>query len=252
MRQKTSWENVAGWYDSITGEKGHYYHKKVIFPKLLKFLDLTKKSKILDLGCGQGILARSLPENLSYVGVDNSSSLIKKAKSLTKNKNHQFLHGDVCKKITALQNFTHAIFLLSLQNMQEPQKALKNVFSHLGTTGKLCLVVNHPCFRIARQTSWEIDKKNNLQYRRVNLYHSTLKIPIQMHPGKKKSIVTWTYHYSLETLLGFLFSTGFCITKLEEWYSDKKSTGKNAKRENRSRKEFPLFLTILAEKKGIL
>jgi hypothetical protein len=35
---------------------------------------------------------------------------------------------------------------------------------------------------------------------------------------------------------------------MEEWCSDKKSEGAAARMEDRARKEFPLFLTILASK----
>jgi len=35
---------------------------------------------------------------------------------------------------------------------------------------------------------------------------------------------------------------------MEEWISDKKSTGAKARMENRSREEFPLFLALLAQK----
>ena len=45
-----------------------------------------------------------------------------------------------------------------------------------------------------------------------------------------------------------LKEAGFFIELNEEWCSDKKSTGKMAKVENRCRSEFPLFLTFVAKK----
>jgi hypothetical protein len=38
------------------------------------------------------------------------------------------------------------------------------------------------------------------------------------------------------------------MTAMEEWVSDKKSTGKFATVENRARAEFPLFLTLKMKK----
>ena len=45
-----------------------------------------------------------------------------------------------------------------------------------------------------------------------------------------------------------LFDNGFCIENIEEWISDKKSTGSKAYIEDKARKEFPLFMTIVARK----
>ena len=78
---------------------------------------------------------------------------------------------------------------------------------------------------------------------------SPMEIPIQMHPSQKKqSQKTYTYHFSLSDLTAWLRETGCVITRLEEWCSNKESTGKFAKMENRARKEFPLFLSIEAKR----
>lgn len=70
-----------------------------------------------------------------------------------------------------------------------------------------------------------------------------------MHPSKKeKSEATYSFHYSLSYLSQFLYDGGFSIVRMEEWCLNKKSTGKKAKMEDFSRREFPLFLTILAKK----
>jgi len=45
-----------------------------------------------------------------------------------------------------------------------------------------------------------------------------------------------------------LKEAGFVIEMLDEWCSDKQSTGSKAKMENRSRDEIPMFLAIVAKK----
>ena len=243
---ETSWENSHNWYDKTVGEKGHYYHQSVIFPKALKLLELKKGDKLLDLACGQGVLSRQLPLQVEYLGVDASPSLVKQAK--TYSKAHKFLLGDVTQplKITE-KDFSHATIILALQNIENPQLVLRNAKAHLKSQGKLLIVLNHPCFRIPRQSSWGIDEPKKLQYRRIDRYLSPLKIPIQTHPGKQKdSSETWSFHHPLSDYIRWLKEEGFSIDLIEEWVSDKQSTGSYAKMENRSRSEFPLFLTILA------
>ncbi len=76
-----------------------------------------------------------------------------------------------------------------------------------------------------------------------------LAIPITTHPGHgEKSEITWSYHVPLSKYVEMLSEHGFVIEKLEEWISDKHSVGDTAKMENRARKEFPLFMALLARK----
>jgi ubiquinone/menaquinone biosynthesis C-methylase UbiE len=244
----SSWENSNEWYDRIVGPKGHYFHENVILPATLRLLNLSPSSALLDLACGQGILARSLPKNIKYTGVDLSPSLIRAAKKYNPPKEQQFLVGDVTQNLPLPATFTHASIILALQNIEDPLAVLKNARKHLVKHGKLLIVLNHPCFRIPRQSSWGLDAPKKLQYRRVDRYFSALKIPIQTHPSEgKESVQTFSFHTPISTYTQYLKEAGFVIEVIEEWCSDKKSSGSAASYENRSRKEFPLFLTLLAQ-----
>lgn len=245
---KTSWEGVDKWYDTLVGEEGHYYHTHLVMPNLVRLLKLRTGDRLLDLACGQGVLARNIPEGVDYFGIDLAPSLIQKAKQYKKGR---FAIGDITKPlpVPAGATFTHAAIVLALQNVEKPDSALLETARHLERGGRLVVVLNHPCYRIPRQTSWGIDEQQNMQYRRVNRYMTPLQIPIRMHPGKgEKAETTWSFHFPITAFCQCLFESGFAIIGFEEWVSDKKSTGKNAKRENLARSEFPLFLAIIAQK----
>lgn len=246
----TGWENVDQWYDQIVGSEGHYYHRHIVLPKLLKLLDLSHfpDASLLDLACGQGILARHIPQGLYYQGVDLSPSLIQAAKKTGKKDQH-FQIGDICKQLPIeKKDFSHAAIVLALQNLAYPENALKVAADHLKAGGLLAIVLNHPCFRIPRQSSWGVDESKKIQYRRLDRYLTPLTIPIQMNPGKKESQSTLSFHHSMGDISRFLANAGFVTLIMEEWISDKQSSGKKAKMENRARTEFPLFLTFLAQK----
>lgn len=246
--EDTSWEKGASWYDSLTTKSGHYYHQTVILPKLKQLVKLekTKDPFVLDVGCGQGILARTLCNKIPYLGLDNSETLLSLAATYPTNPEHKFILQDATVPYDLNQKFSHAIFLLSLQNMNNQEMALRQVSKHMRPSSTLILVLNHPCFRIPRQSSWGIDREQKIQYRRINRYSSPLTIPIQIHPGKKSHDSLWAFHLPLASYCEYLTKAGLFITQLEEWYCPKKSVGKNATMENNARKEFPLFLTIVA------
>lgn len=245
----TSWQKVSGWYRRLVDDTGHFYHKQIIIPKSLSLLNLDPSSSVLDLACGEGVLARALPKNIYYQGVDIAPSLIDFAKREDRNPLHQYLAADVTKPLSFEQRgFTHAAIILALQNIEYPNLALQNAAKSLIRGGKLLIVLNHPAFRIPRQTSWGVDEKNKIQYRRINRYLTPLKIPIVMHPGQKNSPTTWSFHFPLSSYSQFLNQSGFVIEKIEEWTSPKKSVGKMKRMENLARSEIPLFLALLARK----
>ncbi len=248
----SSWEPASQWYKGIVGEEGHYYHQQIILPGVKRLLDLAScpSSNVLDLACGSGVLGRYLPENIHYTGIDISPTLIKEAKKLDRNSKHQYHVADVMKALPIQQQkFSHATIILALQNIQQPLHVFKNIFKALEKGGKLIIVLNHPCFRIPRQSSWQIDEAKKLQYRRIDNYLSPIEIPIQAHPSKKEQPPQLvSYHYPLSSYIQWLKEAGFKVYDMEEWCSDKVSTGSRAKMENHSRKEFPLFLTICADR----
>lgn len=247
--KNTSWSPVAKWYGDIVGEGGHYFHEHVILPRLKILLDPQPGESVLDVGCGQGVYARGLTHDVSYVGLDLSRELIMQAKTLDKNGKHSYYVADATQGLPVPDSsFDHAISILALQNMKEGASVIGHIGASLKQSGDLVIVINHPSFRIPRQSSWGKDEANKLEYRRVNRYLSPLEIPINAHPGLKDSPLTWTYHEPLEYYVKALKDSGMVVTDLEEWTSDKVSTGKAARAENRARAEFPLFLALRAAK----
>jgi ubiquinone/menaquinone biosynthesis C-methylase UbiE len=248
--KSTSWSPVAKWYTGIVGDSGHFFHQNVILPGVKKLLDPKPDESVLDVGCGQGVYARTLHFKVSYTGIDLAKELIVEAKKLDNDPAHQYFVADATKGIPVpAGSFDHAVCLLALQNMRDGTSAIMSASTSLKTDGDFVMVLNHPAFRIPRQSSWGIDEVNKLEYRRVNRYLSPLEIPINAHPGLKNSPLTWSYHQPIEYYVKALKAAGLVITDLEEWASNKESVGKAAKAENRARREFPMFLAIRAVKK---
>lgn len=244
--KNTSWEQSGKWYNKIVGTKGHYFHENLILPNVLRLLNLEKNSALLDIGCGQGILAKKIPPTVKYTGIDLAKNLINFARLSDKNHRHSYLIADATKPLSlGSRNYSHAAAILALQNMENPSAAIKQVASRLQNKGKFIIVLNHPCFRIPKQSGWGIGE-NKMQYRYINRYMSRLKIPINMHPGDRIHEITWSFHQPLSYYIQSLKINGFLTDSIEEWVSNKTSQGPAAKMENLARSEIPLFLTISA------
>lgn len=244
----TSWEKSSKWYKKIVGDEGHYFHQTIIFPKIKQLIDFSKINSVLDLACGQGIFERQIDQNKEYIGIDISRSLIKEASQKSLNRRHQFLVSDVSKDLPLKKNdFDLVIIILALQNIKNINGVIKNASKHLKKGGKFLIILNHPIFRIPRQSAWGVDSQNKIQYRRIDRYMTGIEIPISTNPGKfQKSEITWSFHTPLSKYSQILFENGFLIEKIEEWVSEKKSTGPMAKMEDRARNEIPMFMAIVA------
>lgn len=244
---KTAWKGEVGkWYKKVVGIEGSYYHREVILPNLWRLLELKKEEKLVDFGCGQGIVGRKI-EN-EYLGIDLSKELIEEAKKLDKKIKHSYIVADLCQEVKIEKKFDKGVMVLALQNVKRPFKVMENFSRLLKNGGEIVLVINHPCFRIPKHSDWEM--KNEKQYRIIDTYMSPLEIPIESSPfDKKNNQISFSYHYPLSSLVEMLTDNNFLVEKIEEWVSNKKSEGKMAIIEDRARAEFPLFLAIKAIKK---
>jgi ubiquinone/menaquinone biosynthesis C-methylase UbiE len=242
----TSWEKSAAWYDKLIGEKGSNLYQQIDIPGALKLLAPTPQEHILDIGCGQGVFSRAIAAQKAKVtGIDAAPSLIQSARQYPGNQHCNFETRDAADLI-GLGPFNAATAILCLQNMDHLPRVCQAVASVLKPGARFLWVLNHPCFRIPRQTAWGFDEDRKIQYRRLDAYSSPMAIPIIMHPGQKDSESTTSFHRSLTDLFAPAFQAGFQLQAIQEWHSPKQSQpGPRAKAENRARNEFPLFMALL-------
>ncbi len=247
-KPSTSWGPVADWYDSLLSAPGTY-QQDVILPNLLRLLDPKKSDTLLDIGCGQGFFAKHFSaRGAAVTGLDISPELIAIAEKAAPDAG--FFVGSAENLSTIKdKSITSAYSILAIQNIKNTGAVFAECARVLKANGRLALVLNHPAFRIPKQSAWGWDDTTKTQYRRVDSYLSEISVPIDMHPGKKDSVATISFHRPLQYYFKLLANNGFVITRLEEWISHKKNgPGPRAAAENKARHEFPLFLYLEAKK----
>jgi len=269
----TSWGKEADWYDDYLHDDDSY-QKQIIMPNLLRIINPTPGKKILDLACGQGLFSEAILEKGANVtGVDISEELINIAKNRLKNiisKDDSFIVSPADKILSAgIKEATcdSAICVLAAQNIKEFDVAVKETSKVLKPKGKFVLVLNHPCFRIPKNSDWHFDaegggpegdpsyimtngRKAGRYGRVIYSYMSEGEIKIDMHPGeqdRRKKSYTTSFHRSMQIYSKWLANAGFAILRIEEWVSHKKSNpGSRESADKRAKKEIPLFMCIEA------
>ncbi|HEY4520037.1 MAG TPA: class I SAM-dependent methyltransferase [Candidatus Paceibacterota bacterium] len=252
QKKTTSWGKVSDWYHEHLSS-GNTYHEQVILPNLKRLLNLQKGERVLDVACGEGFFTRALKDTgADIAGADISPELIEIAQNLSPDtrfvvapiENLSFAKTASCDK---------AFSVLALQNIEHLEHGMREVHRILKPGGTFIFVINHPCFRIPKRSSWGFDEPTQTQYRRLDGYLTESKDGIDMHPGEsakgEKRVLTYSFHHPLQVYMKLLGNTGFVLTRLEEWSSHKKSkAGGRASAEDHARKEFPLFLSAVAQK----
>lgn len=245
-KPNTSWGKVAAWYDELLETDPDSYQRNVIAPNLLRLMAIQKGERIADIACGQGYFTEAFSaQGADTVGVDIAPELIQQAMKRSPKKIQY--HTASAEAMPFLKNgsFDKAAVVLALQNMADPHAALKEVNRILKPKGSLYIVLNHPAFRVLKESSWGWDEKMKVQYRRIDRYISESQIKIQMHPGDNPKEVTLSFHRPLQFYFKMFHKNGFAVVRLEEWISHRKSErGPRADAEDRARKEIPLFLAL--------
>ena len=260
--QTRGWDSLATWYDGMVGGSGSHHHTKLAIPLALDLLALEKGQSLLDIGCGQGVLApHVIRQGVEYVGIDASKKLIERAKARHGNANFVVADSRRLHKTPELRDrkFDKAVFLLSIQDMNPLNEIFISLAQLLKPKAEIVIVMLHPAFRIPRQSGWGFDEKRKLQYRRVDSYLSELKVPLKSYAAQQKGAaakygrgggVSISFHRPLSAYVNELGKIGFAVDKMVEvpTFKEVNRGVENAKAINRANKEIPLFVGLRGKK----
>jgi SAM-dependent methyltransferase len=249
----TAWEPQATWYDRHQGSGGDDFYQQAILPAVWKHLRVSTGRRVLDVGCGQGVVGRHLAERqVATVGVDASPSLIDSAKERS-TKLERYVVGDATMLHEVLDStpFDGATAVLALQDLDPLQPVFEGVVSVLKPGARLVIVLTHPCFRIPKRSGWGFDEDAGVQYRRVEAYLSPQRLPIITHPGRPDDgSRSWSFHRPLSEYVTTLGNAGFGVVAIDELCSHRRGTqGRRSGAEDTALREIPLFLVIVASKR---
>mgnify|MGYP001313761519 CR=1 FL=1 len=245
----TSWDALATWYDGWVGEGGSEHHRQIAVPAILRILDPQPFEQILDVGCGQGVLAPPITQaEARYTGVDASPRLVALARQ-HHGRLGRFLVGDA-RDLAAIPElrqarFDAAVFLLSLQDMDPLDRVLGSVARSLKPGGRVAILLTHPAFRVPRQSGWGWDEKRKLIYRRVDRYLTPLAVPMKAYPGRDNKATTRSFHRPIEAYVNGLADQCMLVDRFDEIPGPKgPAFGASARAERLASQEIPLFLAL--------
>lgn len=244
----TSWGASAEWYAEHL-EGNDTYHANIILPNLLRAMAIKPGESVLDIACGNGFFSRAFAEAGAHVTAsDIAPEQIDAAKKITAKGNITYSVSPAHKlPFVDDHSIDKAVIVLAIQNISEVKEVFAECSRVLKRGGVLYIVMNHPAFRIPKVSSWGWDEASKKQYRRIDSYMSDRMDNIVMNPGEvaggAEAKHTVTFHRPLQFFFKALGSSGFAVSRIEEWISHRTSEkGPRQEAEDKARKEIPLFM----------
>jgi len=228
--KEKEWRENAEFWIKIIRKGLDPYRLKITNKAILEPLKGDKNLRVLDAGCGEGYLSRFLAKLGHKVwAIDFCPKLIKAAEKLEKKKllGIKYLLEDFRETHFSDSFFDAVISHQTINEIENPKKALKEFYRILKKRGRLILLFLHPCF--------EVDPK---------FYFHKLKIKKSYYlvSGIKSPSPYFYLHLPLSEWTELLSREGFLIRKIKEPRPPLELLKKN----NWWRKNFkkPLFVLI--------
>jgi ubiquinone/menaquinone biosynthesis C-methylase UbiE len=217
------WDDLSDWYDKKQGDQGDLWHRALIDPVLLKLIGDCTGKEVLDLGCGNGYLARRLARTGAGVtAIDSSAKMIENARAHDPENILRivYIHRDADQlDMIADASFDLVYANMSLMDIEDAEGAVSEVSRVLKRGGRFVASISHPYFDNGSNSGWVTEKTSGeprKTYRKIRAYRKpfTENIPWKLEHNESK--YTQSFHRPLNWYARILSFHGLTIAALEE------------------------------------
>ena len=216
------WNEKAAFWDEMHGDRGNQFHQNLISPAVERLLNLQKDERVLDIGCGNGVLARRLAELGGKVtAVDFSEELIKLAKSRSDEIDYRIVDATDEIALTSLGKgqFDAITCTMALMDMPEIAPMFRAARALMKAGGRFVIATMHPAFNSNNPVFVHERGDNNGEL--YSEYGLKLRAYLHIPPSKGAGAPNepnphYYYHRPLHELLGAVFEAGLVLDGIEE------------------------------------
>ena len=215
------WEAMADWYDAKQGDDGDTWHRTLIDPALLEVVGDVDSLRVLDLGCGNGYIARKLARGGGQVtGVDASAPIIAHARrrEAATPLGIEYQVADAARLgVLEGETFDLVVANMCLMDIEDAGSTISELSRVLAPMGRLVASLSHPCFDQGPTSGWLVEKVGltTTVARKVGPYRDVFSAPIPWRiDGKVHE--TLSFHRPLSWYFRSFRTAGFVVSRLEE------------------------------------
>ena len=224
MGDTGSTEGFGAWYGDKQGESGDLWHRTLIDPGLFRLLGpVAPGTRLLDVGCGNGYLARRLARQGAQVtAVDASRELIAQAHREEQREPLGIVYrvADAARlDFLGAGTFDVAIANMSIMDIEDAGSTFRGVARATRHGGRFVFSISHPCFDVDTRSGYtvELDPSGvSRVFRKVTDYRVLHSDRYAWDLGDGGVAVTVGYHRPLGWYAHALRDAGWVITDLDE------------------------------------
>lgn len=223
---KELWNQKAQFWDKLQGERGNRFHQELVSPSVETLIGQVDGKQILDIGCGNGQLARRMAElGAKVTATDFSENLIQLAQKRGTPIGFpiQYLFMDATDEkallslgVEKFDCITSTMAFMDIPDLEPMFRAAKNL---LKAHGFFVFATGHPAF-FTNNTAF-ISEMNEIDGKAV--YTHSLRVTHYLHLPPQKGVGApneptphYYFHRPLHELLGVAFKHGFVLDALLE------------------------------------
>lgn len=223
---RQTWDQKAAFWDTLNGDEGSPLTRALIWPAIERLARLEPGQRVLDIACGNGVLARRLAALGGHVtAVDISPALIERARDHAQPSgqpiDYRVVDATDETALTALGEAQYSLVVCSMALMDIPFIAplFRAVRRLLSPEGRFVFVVPHPAFNshnpVLMAKRAEVDGRMVIS-RAVELtaYLDEARFAVEL--GADDPVPHVYYHRPLHRLLSEAFAAGLVMDALEE------------------------------------
>ena len=251
---KSTWDAVAPSWAVVMAD-GDFHHKYMILPEVYRLLDVHKGEKILDVGCGEGNVARNLTkQGAMVVGIDISKMLHYAIDREEKEKlGIEYLKLDAAEITDKFEkdSFDKVVCNMALMDIEDYKTTVKNIFYVLKENGIFVFSITHPAFAWPTCTSFRVPKgsqRNEDKLRIVMDYFDDR--PTLMHYRNCTPILQ--FPRTISTYLNEVVKNKLMIQEISEPQASEELVEKFPRHTYKDYDTYPDFLIVRTKKKSDL
>lgn len=214
------WNQKAEFWDALHGETGNDFHRHLVEPPILRLLDLQPGERILDVGCGTGVLTRRLAQLGGQVtAIDFSEGMLERARTYGGAIDYRVADATDEAALVTMGKFDAIVCSMVIMDIPRIAPMFRAVRQMLTTNGRFVFATMHPAFN-SNNPVFFVERGDSdgelFTHYGVKIFAYLDMPPVKGVGAPGEPNPHYYYHRPLHELLGTAFDAGLVMDGLEE------------------------------------